>query len=333
MSLSQFEEAAWHRRSSNCDVAEPRHHSGEIESPVEPVFEFGEVAGYVLVADGAVSASDGALDVAEGSIDPLESGVQCGLATGSSDDRLMDAAGVADPGEAAQPVTDDGAGGIEIVLRQGRDFGMAEALHAAQLQADWRTLRCRFDRGHDRRLARRTAATLAAVPLAAEIGVVDLDPSGQALCGVPLHHHLHELVLDLPGRRLGDAKPAPQLDAGDAALALGEVVHGTEPATQRHLGRGENRPGDHRCLVSTGGTLVKHAGLDEAVMLARTHRADKARWPAPAHHRFPALILCSVKNDKLSLTEAPLKLDFVAHHRSNPQKRPDVPVMYHTAMA
>ena len=33
---------------------------------VEAVLEFGEVAGYMLVADGAVSASDGALDVAEG---------------------------------------------------------------------------------------------------------------------------------------------------------------------------------------------------------------------------------------------------------------------------
>jgi hypothetical protein len=42
----------------------------------------------------------------------------------------------------------------------------------------------------DRRLARRTAAPLAAVALPAEIGVVDLDPSRQAPCGVPLHHRL-----------------------------------------------------------------------------------------------------------------------------------------------
>src|SRR5215475_3293055 len=154
MILSQFEEAVWHRRSSESDVAEAWHHGGEIVSAVEPVFEFGEVAGYMLVADGAVSASDGALDVAEGGVDPLERRVQCGLAAGSGDDRMMIAAGVADSGETAQPVTDDGAGGIEIVLRQARDFGLAEAVHAAQLQA--LPLRCRFDRDHDRRLARRT---------------------------------------------------------------------------------------------------------------------------------------------------------------------------------
>jgi hypothetical protein len=51
---------------------------------------------------------------------------------GSSDDRLVDAAGVADPSEAVQAITDNGAGGMEIALRQGRDFGTAETLHAAQ---------------------------------------------------------------------------------------------------------------------------------------------------------------------------------------------------------
>src|SRR3981081_3107211 len=115
----------------------------------------------MLVADGAVSASDGALDVAEGGVDPLEGRVQGGLATGSSDDRLVGAAGVADPSEAVQAVTDNGAGGMEIALRQGRDFGTAETLHAAQLQADWLALWCGFDRRHDRRLARRAAAPLA----------------------------------------------------------------------------------------------------------------------------------------------------------------------------
>src|SRR5689334_7781217 len=85
MILSQFEEAVWHRRGSDCDIAEAWHHGGEIVSAVEAVFEFGEVAGCMLVADGAVSASDGALDIAEGGVDPLKGRVQGGLATGSSD--------------------------------------------------------------------------------------------------------------------------------------------------------------------------------------------------------------------------------------------------------
>src|SRR6202158_1384049 len=114
------------------------------------------------------------------------------------------AAGAADTGEAAQSVTNNGAGGIEIARRQGRDFDASETLYPAQLQPDWLALRCGFDCRHERHLAGRTAATLAAVAFAAEIGVVDLDPPRQALCSVPLHHDLHELVLDLPGSGLGD---------------------------------------------------------------------------------------------------------------------------------
>src|SRR6201982_3644173 len=305
MILSQFEEAVWHRRGSGCGITEAWPHGGEDRSVVGRGLGFGEGRGGMLVADGAVSASDGALDVAEGGVDPFEGRVQGSLATGSSDHRLVDAAGVADPSEAAQAVTDNGAGGMEIALLQGRDFGTAETLHAAQLQADWLALWCGFDRRHDRRLASRTAAPLAPVPLPAEIGVVDLDPSRQALCGVPLHHRLHELVLDLPGGGLGDAKPAAQLNAGDTAL----------------------------CLPSTGGTLVKRPGLEETVMLPCANRADKAGWPAPAHHRLPALILCSVKNRKLGLAEPLLKLHLVARHRSNPQKQPCAPVLYHGPMA
>jgi hypothetical protein len=109
MILRPFEEAVWHRRGSDGDVAEPRHHGGKIVSPVlgamscssmqsaiRPLFEFGEIAGHMLVADGRIGASDGVLDVAEGSVGPPERRVQGGVAAGSGDDRLMHAAGVAE---------------------------------------------------------------------------------------------------------------------------------------------------------------------------------------------------------------------------------------------
>src|SRR5215813_13904952 len=108
MILSQFEKVLWHRRGPDCDKAEAWHHSGEIVPAVEAVLEFGEVAWYMLVADSAISASDGALDIAEGGVDPLEGRVQRGLATGSSDDWVVEAASVADPRKAVQAVTDNG---------------------------------------------------------------------------------------------------------------------------------------------------------------------------------------------------------------------------------
>src|SRR5260370_32675943 len=171
MILSQCEETVWHRRSSAGDVAEPRHHGGEIVASVETVFEFGEVAGHMVVADGRVRASDGAFDVPEGSVGPLERGRQGGPAARSRDDRLMDAPGFADAGETAQAVTDDGAGGIEIALCQGHDFGTAETLYPAQLQADWLPFRRGFAPSPHRRLARRTTAPPSPRPPAAQISV------------------------------------------------------------------------------------------------------------------------------------------------------------------
>src|SRR5204862_6651091 len=112
MILSQSEEAVGHWRGSEGDVGEPRHHRGEIVAPVEPVFEFGEVAGHMLVTDGTVGASDSALDVSEGSVDPLTGGHQGGAATRPGDARLMDAPAFAAAGGAAQGVTDDSARGL-----------------------------------------------------------------------------------------------------------------------------------------------------------------------------------------------------------------------------
>ena len=74
MNLSQFQEAVWHWRGSDGGPAEAGDHGGEIVSAVEAVFELGEVARHMLLADGAVGAGDGGLDVAQGGIDPLEGG-------------------------------------------------------------------------------------------------------------------------------------------------------------------------------------------------------------------------------------------------------------------
>ena len=63
----------------DCDIAEAWHHGGEIVSAVEAVLEFGEVAGYMLLADGAVSASDGALDVSRVVLTHLKAGLRAQL--------------------------------------------------------------------------------------------------------------------------------------------------------------------------------------------------------------------------------------------------------------
>src|ERR1700758_1729326 len=58
--------------------------------------------------------------------------------------------------------------------------------------------------------------------------------------------------------------------------------------------------------------------LTKLLTLPCANRADKAGWPAPAHHRLPALILGSVKNRKLGLAKPLLKLHLVARHSFKP---------------
>jgi len=93
---------------------------------------------------------------------PLEGRVQGGLATGSSDDRWWTQR-VGDPSEAVQAVTENGAGGMEIALRQGRISHGGNPSRGV----NFKRLACPlvwFRPPHDRRLARRPRP-LAAVAL------------------------------------------------------------------------------------------------------------------------------------------------------------------------
>src|SRR5512144_2535225 len=228
MRLSQFEEAVWHWRGSDGGPAEAWHHGGEIVAPIEAVLELGQVARDVLLADRPVGGGNGGLDVAERGVDPLEGGCEHRLAAGSGVDRLMRAAGVGHAAEAADAVADDRAGGIEAAPGQLFDLLAAEALDPAQLQAHRLALGRSLDGGDDRRLAGRAATALATGAFATEVGVVHLHPAGQAFARIPLHHHLHQLVLELPGGVLGHAEAAAEFEAGDPALALRQLVHGAE---------------------------------------------------------------------------------------------------------
>jgi hypothetical protein len=70
---------------------------------------------------------------------------------------------------------------------------------------------------------------LAAVALTAEIGVIDLDPAGEALDRVSFKHDLLQLVFELPGGGLRHPEATIQLDAGDPLLGLGELIDGSKP--------------------------------------------------------------------------------------------------------
>src|SRR4051812_44348386 len=89
--------------------------------------------------------------------------------------------------------------------------------------------------------------------LAADIGVVDLDPrpaGAKLIAAVPLDHRLHQFVLNPPGGIGRDPKSPAQLDVGQPFLALGEQMHGAEPHPHRQLGALQDGAGDQRRLMA-----------------------------------------------------------------------------------
>ena len=63
-------------------------------------------------------------------------------------------------------------------------------------------------------------------------------------------HELHELVLHEQGALVANAEVAHELERRDIVLALGQQVHGQEPARERQLGRLEDRTADEGALMT-----------------------------------------------------------------------------------
>jgi len=141
-------------------------------------------------------------------------------------------AGLGPEGEAGASVADDVGGRGELALGEVGDLGTGEAVD--DLEDDPPGLAgivFSLHRGDERRLAGRSAPGLSRHlrPLSAKVGIVDLDPLGQLEAAVALLHHLHELVLELPGGVVLDPEPPGELERTDAALRLRQLVHPAEP--------------------------------------------------------------------------------------------------------
>ena len=158
MNLSQFQQAVGHRWGSNAGPGQAGDHGREIVAAIEAVFELGEVSWDVFGADGPVGAGDGSLDVAKSGVDPFEGGCFRSFRPRAGSDDRVAASGACDGGEAGEAVADDGAGGIEALLGEGRNRGAAKAHDAPQLQADGLVFRRGLDGDDERRLAGGTAS-------------------------------------------------------------------------------------------------------------------------------------------------------------------------------
>ena len=97
--------------------------------------------------------------------------------------------------------------------------------------------------------------------LATEVSVIDLDSTGELARLLPQEHHLHELVLEQPGGRVGHAQVALELESRHVVLGLRHQVHGQEPFGQRQLAGLEDGAADQAALVAAGAALKVQATL------------------------------------------------------------------------
>ena len=93
-----------------------------------------------------------------------------------------------------------------------------------QARVDWLAGFGRLYGGHDRNVVGRAVASLAALHLAAEVGVVrqivDLDPAGELPPLLLIDHHPHDLELEQPGGGIGQCQDALEIQSRDVVLGL-----------------------------------------------------------------------------------------------------------------
>ena len=261
-----------------------------------------------------VSAAQRALDIAENRVHPSELGALYARTSTTDHHSLMSTARRGDTMKAGQPIGAHPSAGAQVPLRPSGDFGGAKSLHDSQLHAQRMPLLIGLDGGHERGLGRRPPPAFAPASLAAEIGVIEFDPTGEREVAVSLHHHLHQLVPDAPRRVVGDPQMAVQLHRRDPFLVLGHEVEGLEPHRQRQLGGVEDGSRGNRGLAMAAMALLELAAGQLAVAVMATVGAHEAIGPSPSVQGVEALVFGSVEGEEFVQTDSFLKLYWVARH-------------------
>ncbi len=319
MTLSQPYEPVRHRWRERRGGTQAADHASQVETPVEAVREFGEVARQVLGPNcAAIRTVQGILDVAQHRIDPHECLAPLPALRTARYQRFMSAAGLPHSGKAGQPVGAHMGICRQMPASPAPDLATAKALHPIHAHRQ-RLAGCRVGghRRYERRLAARAAPDLVAAPPAAPVGVVHLDHTGELPALLTLQHRLHEFLLHEPGAVVADAQLPGQFQGRDAILRLREQIDRQQPFGQRQLRAGKQRSGRDRGLSAAVVALIEPAP-EHAMACVPALGADEALRPAPGKQRLFALRLGSVLRQKLTQTYALLKLHLVPRHRLSP---------------
>lgn len=108
----------------------------------------------------------------------------------------------------------------------------------------------------NRHLTAGTTAPFARLPLAANIGVIELNHPLKRIAGIPVLHGLADLMTPTPRRRIRDTQIILELTGGGTRGSGGHKKDGPKPVPQRLSGLVEDGMGGQRSLVTTVLALI-----------------------------------------------------------------------------
>ena len=205
-----------------------------------------------------------------------------------------------------------------VFLAHRDAVGRGASTPSAQAQSHRPALISELHGGHERRLAWRASPGFPPAALPAPIRIIELHPAAQRARVVTLLHHLHQLVLDLPGGVVAHRKLPRQLQRRDPVLRLRHQVHRQEPGAKWQLGARQNRARGQRHLVPAATALIQRPTLVAPVPGMLASRAHEPVRPTPTKQRLGALLLAPVLVQELHQTVALLKLNPIARHHRLP---------------
>lgn len=290
----------------------------KLEPPVEPVAEFGQIAGEMFLPNGMVGPVDRVLDVAQQSVDPEELGTLDAVRSAPCDERLMAATRPGQFPEGGEAVGHHDATGGPVFLDPRGDLDPGEPPDPGQAKAHGTTVLGAGDRRQERGLSGSAPSPLAAAPFPAPVGVIDLDGTVQRAFVIPLLHHLEDFVLQEPSGVVGNSQLPREFQCADGVFALGQKGDPQEPDGQRQLGPGHDRPACEQGLAAAGVALIS-AVREHAELRTFADRALEPVRPAPSEESLAAVFLRSLLPVKLGKTEPFLELDPIFGHDVLPQ--------------
>jgi len=138
--------------------------------------------------------------------------------------RLVPTSAAVSAGERGQPVAVHGATRGEAGRGPLLDGRPPEVRYDGKLGAQRTAILADRDGGNERDLVLRATTDLATAALTPEVGVIDLDLAGEDITRLPLGHHLHQFVLNEPGRWVTHPQLPLQRECRKPGLRLTDEV-------------------------------------------------------------------------------------------------------------